>query len=227
MLESMRERGIPPPHLDEGDLSDLSAYLRQIGQSGPQERVLLAPGNPNLGRELFTTKGCAVCHGETDAAGRGAPDLRFSDLHRSADAIAGTMWNHAGPMSTTMREAGVGWPSFTTAELADLVAYIYFLPFSDPAGDPARGASVFRERSCAGCHGDAERGASGAPSLVESAALGTSAEMVAAMWNHAPLMREAILGEGLPWPELSGRDLRDLRAYLKRVAGEPPARPGR
>jgi len=40
------------------------------------------------------------------------------------------------------------------------------------------------------------------------------------MWNHAPLMREAILCEGLPWPELTGRDLRDLRAYLRRVSDD-------
>jgi hypothetical protein len=28
-------------------------------------------------------------------------------------------------------------------------------------------------------------------------------------------MKTAILGEGRPWPELSGQDLRDLLAYLK------------
>lgn len=227
MLESMRERGIPPPRFAEGDLSDLSAYLRQIGESGPQERALLAPGNPNLGRELFATKGCVVCHGGTGGPNHNAPDLKVADLHRSAEAIAGAMWNHAGPMSATMREAGVGWPSFTTAELADLVAYIYFLPFADPAGDPARGAKVFSDRACAGCHGDGANLEVEAPNLAESAAVGTPAEMVAAMWNHAPLMREAILGEGLPWPELTGRDLRDLRAFLKRSMQERSDRPGR
>lgn len=218
MLESMRERGMQPPRFAEGDLSDLSAYLRQIGQAGPQERVLLSPGNPNHGRELFATKGCAVCHERRVGPGRNAPDLKLSDLHRSAEAIAGTMWNHAGPMSVTMREVGVGWPSLTTAELADLVAYIYFLPFADPGGDASRGGTVFHDRACAGCHGGGASSRSEAPDLSSSEAMRSPAEMVAAMWNHAPLMREAILGEGLPWPELTGRDLRDLRAYLESAA---------
>ena len=103
-------------------------------------------------------------------------------------------------------------------ELADLVAYIYFLPFADPAGDASRGATIFRDRACAGCHGGGASARSEAPDLSTSEAMRSPAEMVAAMWNHAPLMREAILGEGLPWPELTGRDLRDLRAYLESAA---------
>jgi hypothetical protein len=39
------------------------------------------------------------------------------------------------------------------------------------------------------------------------------------MWDHAPIMKEAILRKGLPWPELTGDELRDLHAYLKQRAG--------
>jgi len=226
MLASMRRQGVPPPRFDEGELSDLSAYLRQIGQSGPQERALLAPGNPNHGRELFASKGCGACHGGNHGFEAGAPDLKVSDFHHSAESIAGSMWNHAGPMGAAMREAGLGWPSFSTSDLADLVAYIYFLPFADPMGDPERGARVFRDRACADCHGESVSDTKVAPNLAETHARGSSAELVAAMWNHAPLMRQAILGEGLPWPELTGRDLRDLRAFLSREAA-PPSRSSR
>jgi hypothetical protein len=52
------------------------------------------------------------------------------------------------------------------------------------------------------------------PDLVGSSAASSPAALVAAMWNHAPVMRRAILGEGRNWPELSGEDLRDLRSYL-------------
>jgi len=218
MLESMRSRGMPPPRFADGDLADLSAFLRQLGQAGPQERVLLAPGNPNRGRELFESKGCVACHGRAAGKGRTAPDLRASDLHRSAEGIAATMWNHADAMSATMRQAGLGWPSFSTAELADLVAYLYYLPFADPPGDAERGEAIFEDRSCASCHGETARDRTDAPDLAARHSADTPAELVAAMWNHAPLMREAILGEGLPWPELTGRDLRDLRAFLRRAS---------
>ena len=53
----------------------------------------------------------------------------------------------------------------------------------------------------------------------EAGVIGSHADFVAAMWNHAPLMKESILGEGRPWPELNGGDLRNILAYL---AAEAP-----
>lgn len=220
MLANMRAVGMAPPTFAPGELADLSAFLRQRAAMVPQRSVLLAPGNPNRGRGLFTAKGCASCHG-TGAHGGDGPDLTRARLPRSAEAIAGTMWNHALGMHASMSERGIGWPTFTTEELADLVAFLYFLPFADPPGDASRGALVFRERSCADCHGAAEGGEHRAPDLAGGAAGRSAAAMLAAMWTHAPLMAEAILAEGRPWPELTGSQLRDLLAFLEREAAAP------
>jgi len=151
------------------------------------------------------------------------------------------MWNHSFAMSDAMREQGLAWPRFENSEMADLIAFLYFLSFSDPLGDPAQGMDVFAERGCDQCHartgmeGEQARQSSG-PLLEGDEAASSAAGLVAAMWNHAPVMRRAILGEGLPWPELSGQDLRNLRAYLlagtvaDAVKNEPepfPPPPGR
>jgi len=210
MFATMQRRGIDPPNFEEGDLADLSAFIRQKAPPGPRERVLLAPGNPNEGRKLFTAKGCASCHGK-DARGGEGPDLTAVDLHRSADGIAGTMWNHALAMNSTMRQRGMDWPAFTTPELADLVAFLYFLPFGDTGGDAELGARVFVDQGCASCHTDPEAPHAG-PDLAGAA--GTPEALVAEMWNHAALMKRAILNEGRPWPELTGEQLRHLFAYL-------------
>jgi len=215
MLESMREMKIRPPSFEEGDLADLSAYVRQAARPGPLQRVLQSPGNPRHGREVFGAKGCATCHPVRGRGGAGGPDLGESDLHRSADAIAGTMWNHALVMSASMREKGMGWPKFTTDEFADLIAYLYFIPFVDAPGDPVKGQKVFANRTCADCHTVGTSSAHPGPDLTKSEAAGSPATLVAAMWNHAPVMREAILEEGRPWPELQGEDLRNLLAYIK------------
>jgi len=212
MLRSLKERGMVPPHFREGDLADIAAHLRRQDQGGLRERLLLAPGDPNHGRSLFVNKGCATCHGKS---GGGAPDLNDADLHRSAEALAGNMWNHALEMNDAMREEGIEWPNFTTSELADLIAYLYFLPFSDPAGDPARGKLVFVSRACADCHGGRQSSSHPGPELTGEKVAGSPAAMVAAMWNHAPMMKEVILEEGRPWPRLTGADLRDLLAYLR------------
>ncbi len=214
MFETMRERGMAPPRFEEGDLADLSAFLRQRGRAGPVERVLLAPGNPNRGGGLFEAKGCALCHGRGARGGDGGPDLQTEGLHRSAEGIAGTMWNHARAMAAEMRSRGLGWPALTTEELADLIAFVYYLPFADAEGDRDRGARVFAARSCSECHEPGE-GEGAGPRLFGAREMDSSAAFVAAMWNHAPVMRETIVEQGRPWPELSGQELRDLLALLR------------
>jgi mono/diheme cytochrome c family protein len=135
------------------------------------------------------------------------------------------MWNHALEMGDTMREVGVGWPVFEGSELADLIAFLYFLPFADGPGDVQRGADIFQERSCGDCHQqtstDEGSQAQLAPDLAAVLGERTSPAFVAALWNHAGVMREAILQQGRPWPELSGADLRDLRAYLAEKVKAP------
>ena len=214
MFESMREIGMRLPRFEDGDLADISAYVRQRAAQRPREAGLAAPGNPNRGADLFTSKGCAMCHGRDGRGGPSGPDLGERDLHRSAEGIAGVMWNHALAMNETMRAMGIGWPEFQNSEMADLVSFLYFLPFEDSVGDPSRGAEVFRKHACVECHG--ENGSGGeAPSLEGSGPVSTPSSLVAAMWNHAPTMKTAILGEGRPWPQLTGQDLRDLLALFE------------
>ncbi len=219
MFDSMRELRMSPPTFGEGDLADLSAFLRQRSRPGPVERVLLAPGNPNRGAGLFEAKGCGICHGRQARGGDGGPDLHAAQLHRSAEGIAGMMWNHARAMSAEMRGRGLGWPNLTTEELADLIAYLYYLPFVDLEGDRARGAAVFAARSCAECH-DPGAGTAAGPELFEARGTASSAAFVAEMWNHAPVMRETIVEQGRPWPELSGQELRDLLALLRSAGSD-------
>ncbi len=215
MFDTIRTAGMVIPSFGEGDLADLSAYFRQATAAGPAERALVAPGNPNHGRDLFQSRGCALCHGKNATGGSEGPDLTRSDLHRSAETIAGMMWNHASVMSDMMRSRGVEWPRFSTAELTDLIAFLYFLPFADRPGDPVRGEGAFVARSCAACHGGGQASAHEGPDLAGTAAVRSAPAFIAALWSHAPVMKEAILGEGKPWPELSGDDLRNLLAYLQ------------
>jgi len=121
-------------------------------------------------------------------------------------------------MNDAMRARGVAWPRFENSEFADLVAFLYFLRFFDRPGDALRREEVFSNRSC-----DVRHSPGGlqenqipvaGPDLVGSTVVSSPAALVAAMWNHAPVMRRAILQEGKHWPELSGEDLRDLRSYL-------------
>jgi cytochrome c2 len=219
MLASMDTMNVLPPSFDDGDLADLSAFIRQQVGPGPHEPQLSTPGSPKRGRKVFEARGCTSCHGSDARGGRGGPDLSRLDLRRSAADIAGTMWNHALAMRDAMRARNIGWPRFVDSELADLTAFLYFLSFDDPPGSPERGTTVFASRGCAGCHptrsGEVARGEFQGPELAPASA----PALVAAMWDHAPIMKEAILRQGLPWPELTGDGLRNLHAYLQERAG--------
>ncbi|HSR67907.1 MAG TPA: c-type cytochrome [Acidobacteriota bacterium] len=230
MIESMRQRNIAPPAFGPGDLADLSAFIRQQSAPGPRTPLLSAPGNPNRGSGRFNDMGCAKCHG-SDARGGAGPDLS-SLPRRSAESIAGAMLNHLLDMREAMSARGIEWPLSQGSDLADLTAFLYFLPFAEPPGNPQRGAQVFSRRMCADCHQpsaaaqefEAKGPAAVAPDLSQSPAADSPAALVSALWSHSPIMREAILGQGRPWPELTGKDLRDLRAYLAEAKGEMNAR---
>lgn len=218
MLESMLSSNIPPPRFEDGDLADISAYIRRESLTSHQKPLLARPGNPYMGRELFRRLGCARCHGDDARGGDGGPDLTGFDLRSSAESIAGRMWNHALAMNRAMHDRGIAWPELEVSELADITAFLYFLPFQDPGGDPDVGAERFSSRSCADCH---EHGGSGAPSLEGGGAAESPSSLLAALWSHAPVMRKAVLQRGSSWPRLTGEDLRDIYAYLQNRAAGP------
>jgi mono/diheme cytochrome c family protein len=143
MLDSMREMNLTPPLFAEGDLADLSAFVRQQAAAGPQERLLLSPGNPNRGRQLFTARGCVACHGVRGASGSSGPNLQQFDLQRSAETVAGMMWNHALAMRDAMADMGirqatrrVGGGHSSTEHVQNAIPAI--LEKSDPRTTPAR-----------------------------------------------------------------------------------------
>lgn len=87
--------------------------------------------------------------------------------------------------------------------------------------NPNRGRELFASKGCSICHGEDTRGGQGGPNLGESDLHHSAGTIAGNMWNHAPIMREAILGEGRPWPELTGAELRNLYAFLASQPRDP------
>ncbi len=214
MDASLQNMGLERPIFEKGEIVDLSAYIRAASRGTERDKVYMSPGNPQKGKIVFKEKGCLACHLVNKEGKEIGPDLGELELGYSITEIAGLMWNHGATMGDVMKKQNLKWPRFNGREMADLIAYLYFLKFEDKPGDSKAGKKVFYDKGCVTCHGDLGRGGELAPDLSKSTALSSSINMAQIMWNHAPVMEEKILEKVMTWPKFTGKEMRDLYAYL-------------
>jgi cytochrome c2 len=215
MAETMKDMGIPRPHFNGDEIDHILAYIRgeAIGEWGTQQYML--PGNPEKGKKTYSEKGCTRCHSIRGKRRSIGPDLGKQQLQRSVTEIAGKMWNHGPQMWTKMVELRISTPLFTAEEMADLIAYLYFIAYFDETGDMQKGEVLFYKKGCSACHslgGDVEKVG---PNLTESEAIKSPIHLASAMWNHASTMEEALTEKGIPWPRFEENEMRDLVTYIQ------------
>jgi len=212
MLEQIRKNKMSYPALTSQDVADISAYLRQATAGNTEIRM--SPGNPAKGKAVFDEKRCSKCHTSDAAAKRIQTGLIRIDLKKGVSEVATLMWNHGVAMMERMKKESVEWPKFEGNEMADLIAYIYFLDFEDKPGDGHRGESIFKVKGCVDCHKQA--GGGRGPDLATIKKFDTPIQMIQLMWNHADDMEDLIVSGNKDWPQLSGKEMRDLFAYLRK-----------
>jgi cytochrome c2 len=214
MASVMRGAGVPWPSFAGREMGDLLAFL-QAGNGGTtEERVYFEPGSPRRGRELFASKRCVECHAIAGVGGRGGPDLgtRSRDFVGSISAIAGLMWNHSQGMTAEFKRRGLARATFSGQEMADILAYLYFVNYANVRGTPERGGELF-VRKCSACH-SIGGGKRVGPDLASAPDLDRPIAIIAAMWDHAPIMDHELRARNLPWPRLEDGDAADLTAFL-------------
>jgi len=199
------------------EIADIQAYIRARSTTREREIVLLQPPNPTAGRRLFAVKQCAQCHG---ADGRGTsygPDLRAATERLRVSEIAGRLWNHQSIMATAMQARGIRFPEFWGSEMADVIAFLYYLRFNETDGNLRTGERLYTEKGCTVCHGVGGQ-QSVAPDLSQSEAVLTALGLATAMWDHAPAMFDQIQVAATDWPRFEGDEMRDLAVYLRALA---------
>jgi len=217
MSARMRELGIARPRLTDREAADLVGFLFTLNYFD-------APGNPAAGKKLFSQKSCVLCHTYRGAGGVVGPSLDHLAQFRSPIYIAAAMWNHGPRMAEKMKEKGVARPTFTGAELRDLIAYlspatggpqegpVYALP-----GRPDVGRQLFAEKQCVQCHAVGGAGGRVGADLVARGVRESPLEFAATIWNKAPAMAEAMKPRGITLPELTPVEMADIVAYLYSV----------
>ena len=214
MASVMRGRGVPFPRLTGKEMADLLAYLQAGNVSGSRERVYFEPGSPRRGRELFAAKRCIGCHAIAGVGGKGGPDLgtRPRELVGSVSSIAALMWNHSQAMTAEFARRGMPRVTFSGGEMADIIAYLYFVNYANVRAWPEHGGVLFVDK-CSPCH-TLGGGRQVGPDLQTAPGLTDPVAIMAAMWNHSSAMEQELRKHGFPWPRLEPGDAADLTAFL-------------
>lgn len=211
----------------------VATLTRAVGAAAPRA-IQLARGDPIRGQALFVSKSCVDCHAVRGTGGRIGPDLGRAAIKGSFPEIAAGLWNHSPAMGAKMREFRVARPRFERNELADLIAFLYFLNYFDEPGDPRAGKALFAEKHCIRCHAVGREGGTIGPRLDTIPRGAPPLRIAQALWNHGPAMMDAMRRMGLDPPRFRGSEFLDLVSFLRsqgvraaprefRSAGDPEA----
>ena len=223
MIAHMVKVGMKWPVFEGTEMMDLLEYIK-VNAKGAKETAFITPGNPREGKQAFAAKGCIKCHAVRGEGGKEAEDLgkRAKTFYKSLTQIASSMWNKGPSVLGKMSQTQLGIPKFTPKEMADLIAYLYFLHFIDEPGIPVNGKRIFSESGCSKCHGlEGKPGELMTISLSKYQKAVSPMDIVASLWNHSTEIEKAMKGKGISWPRFKKGELADLLEFIRTPKKKP------
>jgi cytochrome c2 len=176
----------------------------------------LASGDVMNGWRIFNRKQCIDCHAVWGQGGIVGPDLgRLRSGGLRSERLAGVMWNHIPKMLVRMKQVGRPPETISVEEMGDIFALINFVRQLDEPGDPAQGERILQVKGCTECHAVDTAGGSLGPDLAKWGSYANPVIWAQMMWEHAPVMEEAMNRSEMKWPELEGADLVHIVAYVR------------
>jgi mono/diheme cytochrome c family protein len=212
----MVKLGMKWPVFEGTEMMDLLEFIK-LNTKGAKETAFITPGNPKEGKQVFASKGCIKCHAIKGKGGKEAEDLskRAKTFYKSLTQIASIMWNKGPAVLGKMSQTPLGIPKFNPKEMADLIAYLYFLHFIDDPGNPVNGKRIFSEFGCSKCHGqDGKPGELMTISLSKYQKVRSSMDIMAGIWNHSTEIDRAMKEKGILWPRFKKGELADLLEFI-------------
>jgi mono/diheme cytochrome c family protein len=199
MWAEMNRQGVEKPSLAPEGAADLFAYFISA-------RYFEKPGDAARGKQTFTAKRCADCHGITSSPVAAAPPVAKWQSLADPLVLAGQMWNHGARMREEFAKKKFAWQQLTAQELTDMLVYLQNLPqtrnlaaqLSFPPAEP--GEKLFQSKGCIDCH----KGKMALENLLHNQTL---TDIAVDMWNHQPNMKN-------PPPELAPQEMREIITYI-------------
>lgn len=175
MWTAMQAHGVRPDDMNQQAATDLFTYFYSVG-------FFERPGDAGRGKQLFTARHCANCHGLDESK---IPEAKPASQWQSVEQpimLVNEMWNHAATMRKEFAGRSWKWPELTTQDLIDILVYLRKgSPSRMEITSGTRGEAIFRSKGCESCH-------SSMAALSTRVSGETLTGIAVAMWNHAPRM---------------------------------------
>ena len=113
-----------------------------------------------------------------------------------------------------MDDMGLERPTFQENEMADLIAFLYFLRFLEKEPNVERGEMLFGQKGCRSCHHFGDADVEGSFSLSTLKTAQPKVDVAASMWNHANEMSQKMTRKKMEWPRLLPGEMNDLIEYI-------------
>ena len=117
MTAEMKLNNVAFRPLKPEEMADIVAFLYAA-------RYFAEPGDARRGVILATYKGCLGCHGLYAEPGKPASDLTRSQAIVTQPGALSALWNHGFIADPRPKDKQAPWPTFTGAEMADLMTYL-------------------------------------------------------------------------------------------------------
>ena len=199
MWAAMQRQGVKKGDMTPEKAADLFAYFVSA-------RYFEKPGDAARGKQAFSDRHCADCHGITSSKEPAAPPVVKWESLADPVILAQQMWNHGPKMRAEFSKRKLAWGKITGQDLTDMLVYLQNLPetrhlatnFAFPPSDS--GDALFQSKGCADCH----KGKMALEGLLHNQTL---TDIAADMWNHQPNMKQ-------PPPVLSQEEMRQIIGYI-------------
>jgi len=116
MENAMAGQGVQWPTFELNEVRDLTVFFYSL-------RYLEPTGSPQIGRTVFTWRGCARCHG-AQAEGGTAPRLRGKGVNFTASRLATDLWRHGRGMYARAQHDDQPWPELQESDVGNLLAFL-------------------------------------------------------------------------------------------------------
>lgn len=116
MENAATRQGLSWPTFAPNDMRDLTVFFYSLHYLEPS-------GSPQIGRTVFSWRGCSRCHG-TEAEGGSAPRLRGRGANYTGSRLATDLWRHGRGMYERVQRDGQSWPELQESDVGNLLAFL-------------------------------------------------------------------------------------------------------